>query len=228
MNLFDVKNALETIVRLNPGIKEDRLIVLLQAANWDHAHIDEAVILFRGMTPEIPAPQVDEKHLLPKHEEVPQSVSFDAVIPSLDKPQVPVVSPYQVHQTAQKIEQPPQQAEPIATVVPQEEHLPAGLPVKPFDASPNVLTFSKYKDMYHGGEIIPVLQKGGRTIISSSTGEELIHIPNTGFIPKRYVFDPTEPLTGTDVSLFFVVGMLLLIIVLLSGYMYTNGRLFID
>ncbi len=214
MNLFDVKNALETIVRLNPGIKEERLIVLLQAANWDHAHIDEAVILFRGMTPEISAPQVDEKHLLAQHEEAPQSVSFDAVIPSPDK--APIASPY-----------PPKEAEPIATHVPLEEHLPASLPVKPFDASPQVLTFSKYKDMYHGGEIVPVLQKGGRTIISSSTGEELVHIPNTGFIPKRYVFDPTEPLTGTDVSLVFIVSMLIIIIVLLMGYMYTNGRLFI-
>lgn len=196
MNLFDVKNAIETIVRLNPGITEQRLIVLLQAANWDHAHIDEGVILFREITPEIPAPRIDEDHLLLAH------------YPDEE----PVLSPYQ--------------DEPIpAEEKKKEESIPADLPLKPFDSSPQVLTFAKYKDVFHGEAIPAPIDAGASQDVFHKS--ELMHIPKMGVIPKIYVLDPTEPLTGTDISLAFIVTLLLLTILLLMGYMYTNGRLFI-
>ncbi|MDQ5962845.1 MAG: hypothetical protein QG653_652 [Patescibacteria group bacterium] len=181
MNLFDVKNAIETIVRLNPGITEERLIVLLQAANWDHAHIDEGVMLFRDMTPEISAHNIDEHHLLEAHYEEEKAVK-------------------------------------------QEQQIPAELPLKPFESSPQVLTFSTYKDIFHG-EKIPEQETRQKPLEVHK--DELVHIPDTGVIPRRYVFDPTEPLTGTDISLAFIVTLLILTILLLMGYMYTNDRLFI-
>lgn len=183
MNLFDVKNAIETIVRLNPGITEERLIVLLQAANWDHAHIDEGVMLFRESAPELPSGEVGEDHLLE--------------------------SSYQEEIKSAK----------------QEQQIPSDLPLKPFDTSPQVLTFSTYKEIFHGEKVSEAEKiPPGQQIHK----DELVHIPYTGVIPRRYVFDPTEPLTGTDISLTFIVTLLLLTILLLIGYMYTNGRLFID
>ena len=43
MNLVDVKNALETIVKLNPGLSKDKLVVLLKAASWEDTSINEAL-----------------------------------------------------------------------------------------------------------------------------------------------------------------------------------------
>ena len=163
--------------------------------------------------------------------------------------------------------------------------LPDNLPLLPFESSPHVWSFSKYKDVFHPDETHPlpfeiaghslpemhrsselfngekatsvVAEKLPVEVISqhsfessapsdvlplpeSVTGESL---PEEVVLPQEFSLPVDEtppalppiaddevtfekiPLTKGDESLVFLAGVMLLVIILILGYMYSNGRL---
>ena len=96
--------------------------------------------------------------------------------------------------------------------------IPENLPLVPFESSPHIWSFSKYKSIFHKDEkkeeqvkqqniALPVVEKKEKEVFE----EEII-------IEK-------EPLTRGDESLVFLASGMLLVIILILGYMYSNGRL---
>lgn len=98
--------------------------------------------------------------------------------------------------------------------------LPENLPLKPFESTPHIWPFSKYKEVFHG-EVMPPLPTDERALVTSVTvSPEVIAKPIVKKIKiKRTGFD------GEDEGLIFLTGTTLLIILLLLAYMYSNGRL---
>lgn len=127
----------------------------------------------------------------------------------------------------------------------KENALPEDLPLIPFESSRHVWSFSKYKDTFHG-EVMPenvteVLGKKEQVpqvspeSISLKTEEKPLKIIDT-YHPQTQKEEVTpvdheevllekEPLTKGDESLVFLAGVMLLGIILILGYMYSNGRL---
>lgn len=90
---------------------------------------------------------------------------------------------------------------------------PENLPLKPFESTPHVWPFSKYKEVFHG-ETMPVIHQEEVTTPAVSIGNVLkkSKIKRIGF-------------GGEDENLLFLTGITLLVILLLLAYMYSNGRL---
>ena len=92
----------------------------------------------------------------------------------------------------------------------EESEPPLDLPVKPFESTSHVWPFSRYKDVFHG-EVMPLLKKEEEEVVKEHV-TETIHFTHT-------------PLTGKDEKLVLLACSMLLVVLLLLGYMYSNGRL---
>lgn len=99
-------------------------------------------------------------------------------------------------------------------VISKEVEPPMNLPLKPFESSPHVWPFSKYKDVFHG-ETMPEIKEQEKKI-TGNTSSESVQEKNTIRISG---FD------REDESLIVLTGVALLVIILLLVYMYSNGRL---
>ncbi len=120
-------------------------------------------------------------------------------------------------------------------VTAREEDIPEDLPLLPFESSPHVWSFARYKNVFHKENgptkiepsqkqeenvppVVPTVASSKETQIStekvesSDTEEEEISVEKT-------------PLTKGDESMVFLAGAMLLVIILILGYMYSNGRL---
>lgn len=95
---------------------------------------------------------------------------------------------------------------------------PENLPLKPFESTPHVWPFSKYKEVFHGDAMLP-LPADERAIVNSITG--INNTPVKKIKVKRIGFHGDNE----DEGLIFLTGTTLLIILLLLAYMYSNGRL---
>jgi hypothetical protein len=262
MNLVDVTNALDTIVRLNPGLSKDRLVVLLHAANWEEKNIQEAVAIFEKSNHELSLPHVDTENFLEAkygdtEEQKPPTAQVS--LPHVDNenlleqknvppkegdtriverqpekksgvtiPSIPLPSFLKKKET---VVQPAQQQPHVE----EAQHLPEGLPLKAFDSSEHVWTFSEYKEKFHGGVPTPLVKKEEKP---KPAPQILVEVPKPSPVPvqtltpqgipaKKKSIELDEPLTGSDLSLIVVVSFLFLVIILLVGYMYSNGRLFL-
>lgn len=92
----------------------------------------------------------------------------------------------------------------------KEVEIPGNLPLKPFESTPHVWSFSKYNDVFYGEVMPPV------------TIEEKYrrHTPTVEHFSLE-----KEPLNKKDEGLVLLAGSMLLVIILLLGYMYSNGRI---
>lgn len=107
----------------------------------------------------------------------------------------------------------------------KQSAIPEDLPIVPFESSPHIWSFSRYKDTFHG-EVMP---EKNPTIQNDT---EQIHVDP---VPTKQVTVPVvedveidlekTPMTKGDESLVFLAGVMLLVIILILGYMYSNGRL---
>lgn len=120
-----------------------------------------------------------------------------------------------------------QSSEPQSLILPEvvqrvaSEHVspPDNLPLKPFETTPHVWPFSKYKEVFHG-EVMTPLSEGERVLVKQITNEER----NTAVVPKKITIKRTG-FDGEDEGLIFLTATTLLIILLLLAYMYSNGRI---
>lgn len=113
--------------------------------------------------------------------------------------------------------------------------IPEDLPLLPFENSPHIWSFSRYKNVFHGDE-------GNNTVKGSKEIPREEFIDNTilekpepvvvhrqeqvkePLVEEDFIVEKT-PLTKQDESLVFLAGIMLLVIILILGYMYSNGRL---
>lgn len=101
---------------------------------------------------------------------------------------------------------------PIVTSNPRvfDTELPGNLPLRPFESGPSVWSFSKYKDVFYG-EVMPPVSREEKHLKEKKVTEHF-NVEKT-------------PLDKEDESLVFLAGTMLLVIILILGYMYSNGRL---
>lgn len=111
-------------------------------------------------------------------------------------------------------------------IVKKEQEIPADLPLLPFESSSHVWSFSRYKEMFHEKD-------EPHPVESEIVKKDEIHIqeiPSVKAVPEAEVvkeevdLEPT-PMTKGDESLVFLAGVMLLVIILILGYMYSRGRL---
>ena len=118
--------------------------------------------------------------------------------------------------------------------------IPEDLPLIPFESSPHIWSFARYKNVFHAdvvpeeevkaieksAEHIPMLQGSGQSVVQKivvmPTQEE--HKTNSDDEVEEILLEKT-PMTKGDESLVFLAGLMLLAIILILGYMYSNGRL---
>lgn len=106
------------------------------------------------------------------------------------------------------------------------EEIPHNLPLKPFDASPHVVAFSEYKEAFHGKEekdfSVKSINKNSEASnqeVSNKSSFEINTQPVVRFSKKNV------PLSKSEKELVITATVLLLFILLLLSYMYSNGRL---
>lgn len=107
----------------------------------------------------------------------------------------------------------------------REEKIPENLPLLPFESSPHVWSFSRYKDVFHG-EVMPeeVKQEPQQVNVASVQSAPQKHVIHDVSLEDEIVVEEI-PLNKEDESLVFLAGVMLLGIILILGYMYSNGRL---
>ncbi len=140
------------------------------------------------------------------------------------------------------------QQEPESLIIPKEQsfptsrkvapaEIPEDLPLLPFESSPHVWSFSRYKNVFHGEQKqereVPVSQPpmvSPPTFVSNPI--VVTQAPRPVLDGKKVKHEEDEevslekvPLTRGDESLVFLAGTMLLVIILILGYMYSNGRL---
>lgn len=246
MNLTEIKHAVEKIVALNPGITKERLTTLLVASGWEMGSIQEALVLYETITPDLPAPHVvAEDHRISEHT---TTLPKDDIV-SLSKPEETPIVPEEVYiapvvdvpeivhveqQSAQPLQEEPQShipetlPEEIPTPKKDAPEIPDELPLRPFEGSPHVWSFSKYKAMFFGDDAPqpepPVVTPPTPQVTEPVTvhREEVVHQHVHVTVPV--VFKP-EPLSQKDKQLVITASVLLLVILLMLWYMYSQGRI---
>lgn len=116
----------------------------------------------------------------------------------------------------------------------KEQNLPGNLALLPFESSPHVWSFSRYKDVFHG-EVMPTqeatqakqIQEVAHTPVAApaSVATTIPVSPVKGFKEEDEITLEKAPMTRGDESLVFLASVMLLVIILILGYMYSNGRL---
>lgn len=108
--------------------------------------------------------------------------------------------------------------------------LPGNLPLLPFESSPHIWSFAKYKDVFHSET---KAQEEIKVITVMPQEEKVVEIvtKQPEIQPQTYVYKDIEvvleslPLRKDDKPLVFLATIMLLAIILILGYMYSNGRL---
>lgn len=181
---------------------------------------------------EVTAPQSVQSHYV----EQPKVILEQKVVPVVDVHIVPTQSTVP-SQTVVPTPNEPQ------SLIPQEElvekrnseksaEIPGNLPLLPFESSPHIWSFSKYKDVFHSDaplkeeiKVISVMPQEEKVLQNplpgSPTEQKHVVIPHE----DRAVIVEATPLPKDDKPLVFLAGTMLLAIILILGYMYSNGRL---
>lgn len=233
MTIHEIEATLDDLIARHSDLDEAMLTTLLSASGWDEKTTGEAKILLKGrlrgrptsvatmqsinneaptqVTQPVSTPELLS---LPVNEIIqPVKIGNEISVPIPEQPAVvvPVVAQEQVVPV-------PEPQSLITPIVPpvtisnpnNNQELPHDLPLKPFESAPQVWPFSKYKDVFYG-EVMPKLSDEEKKLAEKQRVEQL-HIEAT-------------PLTGKDESLIFMACVALVAILLLLGYMYSNGRL---
>ncbi len=158
---------------------------------------------------EVPAP------LPPKPQPVPEPVPVVHVIPTTE-PQSLIM-----HEEVTERRMPEKTTE-----------IPSNLPLLPFESSPHIWSFSKYKDVFHGGtpapeeiKVITVMPEEKATTSSMFSPVPQQEKRVISVVRDEEVVIEQIPLRKDDKPLVFLAMTMLLAIILILGYMYSNGRL---
>lgn len=245
MTLNEIEETLNTLDERHSGLNEDMLITLLRAGGWEDKQIEDAKAVFRGRgnkpalankkaVTSLPSPQdaplfippAEPNHLLNAHNIIVSETK------TISEPQSLVT-----HTVVTQ----------VVTKEKKKEELPHNLPLRPFETSEHIWPFSRYKDIFYGDEG-EEKSEGTKTettevktnyIVSSAPSPEILV---KQVVPEKIVEKPVErkieepkPFIpqqknpgykhGGDEKMILLACSMLLVILLLLGYMYSNGRL---
>lgn len=215
MTINEIQSILDTLRLHHPSLDKKMLRVLLSAGGWDEKSIQEAEHLFRKPTRE-EFSQRESLSLLEKVYMLPESVRIDHMLLDHNKEsEETTVSSSEIKVLEEKVEE--KKEEPQSLIFPEleqvsktESSLPDNLPLRPFETTPHVWPFSRYKDVFYG-EVMPTLSSEEKKEAEKQVIKQ-IHVEQV-------------PLTKKDEGLIVLASTMLLVILILLGYMYSNGRL---
>lgn len=220
MNISEIQNTLDQLKERHPNLNEELVDTLLEAGSWGKNEIKEAKMLFKLNNETLSLPHSDEV-FLPENTEVllpdQKHLSGDSFLGV-------------VKENAE--ENKVKENSKINSVI--EKLIPNNLPLKPFESSPHVWQFSKYKDVFYGNDHIEEKNIEASMFDADKKNEE--HSTKKGITLQEEI--KTEeipgdipnisltkvPLTKKDEGIVVVGGMLVLVVILLILYMYSQGR----
>lgn len=108
--------------------------------------------------------------------------------------------------------------------------LPGNLPLLPFESSPHVWSFSKYKDVFHSDAPVHEEIKVITVMPEETSVKQVVQVPQKVTVYPEITKDEgviieSVPLRKDDKPLVFLATIMLFAIILILGYMYSNGRL---
>lgn len=248
----------QSAVLVVDSVKQEELLTFLQPDGSEEGVLP----VFSNETVRRDEPQkierknVDEQTrgqlVIKKEEPEPQKELVEEVKPvvaPLEKEQpvpipVPVVEVPKVEPVVKQVSAavPPKEKDPESLIVHEEMpvrrtqeknvEIPDNLPLLPFESSPHIWSFSKYKDMFHKDalhkeevQLITVMPREEKSSVTAPVKELREVSVNTLQVKDEEVSLEKTPMTKGDESLVFLAGMMLFAIILILGYMYSNGRL---
>ena len=216
MTINEIETTLATLASRHPDLDEAMLTTLLLAAGWDDRSRNDALTIFRAGVPtkdnhvllpgieqeKILPPQIENDHLLEEHN--------TPTVKEETQPQEAISEPAK---TEEQSPEPESLVEPLpVSQIHKENDIPENLPVRPFETTPHIWSFSHYKDVFHGA-VMPRPEKKEEVPEASSV-----------FTPPK-TQRRNKSVDKKDESLVLLAGVCLITIIILLGYMYSNGRL---
>lgn len=224
MTLHDIQSSLDELKERHPGITEEMVGVLLAAGGWEKKSIEEAELLFRSQQSNSALPHHDETFLPPLEEK------------RIEAPEIPSTAPESLI--------PVSRAEEV-----EKSSIPDNLPLRPFETSPHVWPFSKYKDVFHADAVsnepvasleVPVPQAVGEVktevhipapeaqvdvmeVLREAQAPSVVEAEASSHAPEIVI--EKAPLTKKDEVMIAFGAALLLSAILLILYMFNNERL---
>lgn len=218
MTLHDIQSSLDELRARHPGITEEMVGVLLAAGGWEKKSIEEAQLLFRSQAP-VPALPHEDDALLPP----PEEKLIEQPLPNGIREPESLVAAGDAADTA-------------------HGHIPDNLPLRPFETSPHVWPFSKYKDVFHADAKGEEREEVAAPAKAEEVGASMALAPEPDIPAPREESAPVAvqaelvpsmtdirlekaPLTRKDEVMIAFGAALLLAAVMLVLYMFNNGRL---
>jgi len=197
VKLQDINLALTNLTRIHEGLSEEKLNMLLSAAGWEKKDIDDAVLMWKNG--EI-GKEITERIEEEKKEEVSKS-------PDVNKTPANTAETVKVDPSLKKEEKIPN----------PEDHLPHNLPLRPYESSFVTVPFSDYRKRFTS----PVITESRENLPPKKIAEEQINISKPSYEEEKI----SSPLHSEDKVLVLIASSLFLVLMILLGYMYSNGRL---
>ncbi len=232
MTINEIQSTLDQLKERHPNLNEGLVLTLLEAGGWDKSDIKDAVALFKVNSLNSTLPHEDKialpenpELLLSEHNEVTEEKT-DKIVESIE-PEVSKEKEVKEHADVPK--------EKESLIISSEElskdeenYIPHDLPLKPFEASPHIWQFSKYKDVFYGNapaQTPPKVETKPKIEVEKVIEVPKVEIPKAISVPVPEIKLTKVPLTTKDEVIVAVGALLALVAVLLIVYMYTHGRL---
>lgn len=198
MNWNEIENTVLSLIERHPNLDDAMLKVLLLSGGWDEKMINEAVLVYH---------RIEGKNLFPKLEN-----------PPFLQPEVQTGNLLLEHFEDEKKVEPQSLISPsIGTILSsknsdkKEVEPPHDLPLRPFESSTHVWPFARYKDVFYG-DVMPTHLTVEEKQLAKKHKAENIYLAKI-------------PMTKKEKDMLILVSSMLLVVLLLLGYMYSNGRL---
>lgn len=235
MTLHEIEQTLDTLRTRHPGLDEGMLVTLLRSGGWEEKQVEEARMMFKvgggqetSKEEYVPLPSletslllpptIDDKHLLVEHNEEHVEVKEEYVKPVEVAPVVLTKAPLEEQSLVSPV--------PVQSVE-TRDGLPHNLPLRPFETSEHIWPLSRYKDVFYGNSPEEVHVETVQPEVKASVSVTEKRVEYTPEKVQSFASPQTpapQPSTG-DEKLVIMACIMLLAILLLLGYMYSNGRL---
>ena len=241
MTLTETEETLHTLINRHPGLDDSMLVTLLRSGGWEEKEIQVARTLFREGGGVVKDEHSPYKSLPPLQEAptLPQEVQYDHLLTSAEKPQTET-SPSPSAPIPLVVVEKGSEPQSLTQSVLSEAHmtrdeLPHDLPLRPFETSDHIWPFSRYRDVFYGevdhGEAVtpvslPVVESRESPVTPvSEVKSEVVKIARSEPVFRPLAPRTSEIQTPGDDKLVIIACAMLVAVLFVLGYMYSNGRL---
>ncbi len=246
MTVNEIENTLQSLYKRHENLSEATLLTLLKSGGWDEKMIRDAVLIHRRITSpdktfgqqesidikdflptiqESPVfvPEVDPSHLLLDHYD-----NVDVVLPVIEKKVEKLPDPVVTVEEKQSLVTEEKERNPrlldVQDVIRKSNEPPHNLPLKPFEATPHTWQFDRYKSVFYGDIEEETVEEKKETHVEAKP-QTIDEEKKAESSAHHVVHIAPAPLTRDDEKLVMLASVMLVAILLLLGYMYSNGRL---